>query len=140
MTSYWLLKTEPDDYSWTDLVNEEEAVWDGVKAPSAMKNIKQMNAGDLAFIYHTGKERAIIGIARVNNPPYLDSESHEWRFTVSAVNKLPVPVTLKQIKESHRFPDWDLVRLPRLSVVPVSQEQWETIMEWSQTKGRSFCW
>lgn len=130
MISYWLLKTEPNDYSWTDLCREKEAIWDGVKAPAAIKNIKEMKPGDLAFIYHTGKERAIIGIAKIVSSPYLNPETNELVFKLAPVEKLPKDVTLKQIKESGMFADWDLVRLPRLSVMPVNQNQWESIIKW----------
>lgn len=130
MISYWLLKTEPNDYSWTDLCREKEAIWDGVKAPAAIKNIKEMKPGDLAFIYHTGKERAIIGIAKIVSSPYLNPETNELVFKLTPVEKLPKDVTLKQIKESGLFADWDLVRLPRLSVMPVNQKQWENIIKW----------
>lgn len=130
MISYWLLKTEPNDYSWTDLCREKEAVWDGVKAPAAIKNIKEMKPGDLAFIYHTGKERTIIGIAKIVSSPYLNPETNELVFKLAPVEKLPKDVTLKQIKESGMFADWDLVRLPRLSVMPVNQKQWENIIKW----------
>ena len=128
MISYWLLKTEPNDYSWADLCQEKEAVWDGVKAPAAIKNIKEMKPGDLAFIYHTGKERAIIGIAKIVSSPYLNPETNELVFKLAPVEKLPKDVTLKQIKESGMFADWDLVRLPRLSVMPVTHQQWFYIL------------
>ncbi|NLB89381.1 MAG: EVE domain-containing protein, partial [Syntrophomonadaceae bacterium] len=117
--AYWLLKTEPDEYSWDDLVSEKETIWDGVKAPLAIKNIKEMKLEDLAFIYHTGKERAVIGIAKITSHPYYE-QYKEWRFRVMPLKKLPYPVTLKKIKEEGRFPDWDLVKLPRLSVIPVN--------------------
>ncbi len=129
--AYWLLKTEPDDYSWNDLIGEKEAIWDGVKAPAAIKNIKKIELGDLTFIYHTGKERAVIGVAQITSHPYYDEQHKEWRFKVTPTEKLLNPVTLKQIKESGKFPDWELVRLPRLSVVPVSLWQWESIINFA---------
>lgn len=132
--AYWLLKTEPDDYSWDDLVLDREAIWDGVKAPLAIKNIKDMQLGDLAFIYHTGKERAVVGIAEITSHPYYDEEYKEWRFKLRPVKKLPNTVTLKQIKEEGRFSEWDLVKLPRLSVVPVDSLQWEYIIDLANTK------
>jgi predicted RNA-binding protein with PUA-like domain len=129
----WLLKTEPDDYSWENLIKENNAVWDGVKAPAAIKNIKQMKPGDLALIYHTGKERAIIGIAEIGSYPINDpDDNNKLIFKINAIEKLPKAVTLKQIKESGMFADWDLVRLPRLSVMPVTPEQWETVLNWSK--------
>lgn len=130
--SYWLLKTEPEEYSWTSLTQEQDPVWDGVKAPAAIRNIKEMKPGDLAFIYHTGKERAIVGIARITSLPALNPLTREWIFHLNAVESLPQAVSLKQIKRSGMFPHWDLVRLPRLSVVPVTSQQWVQIINWSK--------
>ncbi len=133
MQSYWLLKTEPEDYSWEDMLQEKKVVWDGVKAPAALKQLSQMKIGDFAFIYHTGKVRAITGIARVDGMPYQDpSVTDPRRLVIDLVphESLNHPVTLQQIKQSQLFPHWELVRQPRLSVVPVSQEQWKKILEW----------
>lgn len=127
--SYWLLKTEPEEYSWEDLVREKETIWEGVKAPQALANIRKLQMGDLAFIYHTGKERAVVGIAEVSSAPYTDAETG-LVFKVIPVKKLQRKVTLTEIKASREFPDWDLVRLPRLSVVPVTMQQWESIINW----------
>ena len=130
--SRWLLKTEPEEYSWDDLVSDGETVWDGVRAPAAQRNISLMETGDLVFIYHTGRERAIRGIGEViGSPNYGNGEQV---FKVAMRRALSRPVTLKEIKESGLFPDWKLVRLPRLSVIPVSNKQWEIIMEWSGQK------
>lgn len=131
---YWLLKTEPEEYSWADLKRDGAADWDGVRAPAARRNLSQMKPGDLAFIYHTGRERAVVGVAEVTSGPYPDPGDPAGRLMLVDLaprQELPRPVTLKEIKESGRFPDWDLVRLPRLSVVPVNREQWEAVMKWS---------
>lgn len=137
--SRWLLKTEPEEYSWDDLVRDGETVWDGVRAPVAQHNISLMETGDLVFIYHTGRERAIRGMGEVTVSPYAvedmgKSDRKEKVFKVAARQALSRPVTLKEIKESGLFPDWELVRLPRLSVIPVSNKQWEKIMEWGGQK------
>ena len=137
--SRWLLKTEPKEYSWDDLVRDGETVWDGVRAPVAQHNISLMETGDLVFIYHTGRERAIRGMGEVTVSPYAvedmgKSDRKEKVFKVAARQALSRPVTLKEIKESGLFPDWELVRLPRLSVIPVSNKQWEKIMEWGGQK------
>lgn len=132
MQAYWLLKTEPNEYSWKDMLQEEKVVWDGVKAPAALKNLARMKPGDLAFIYHTGQERAVVGIARVIGSPYRDPlESDYRRLVIDLVPIKPLfkPVTLHQIKKSGFFPNWELVRRPRLSVVSVSQEQWNQILD-----------
>ena len=135
MTGYWLLKTEPSEYSWEDLLKDKKAVWEGVKAPAALKNLSRMKEGDLCFIYHTGKERAILGTARVVGMPYPDPLERDPRrlvVDVVPVKSLERPVTLKEIKEKAQFDDWELVRQPRLSVVPVNQKQWDKILEWSE--------
>lgn len=135
MPNAWLLKTEPGDYSWNDLVRDGETEWDGVRAPAALKNISRMRRGDRAFIYHTGRERAILGLALVATDPYPDPEGNDPRhlvIKVAADRALARPVTLAQIKASGKFSDWDLVRLPRLSVVPVDREQAEQVMRWGE--------
>jgi predicted RNA-binding protein with PUA-like domain len=140
MPQYWLMKTEPGDYSWSDLKQDGEAGWDGVKAPAARRNLSRMKPGDLALIYHTGTERAAVGVAEVTSLPYPDPEQPEGSSPVVNVawrQDLSRPVTLKEIKESGLFPDWDLVRLPRLSVVPVSEPQWQKVMEWG--RGEEYC-
>ena len=136
----WLLKTEPEEYSWQDLVEEGQSVWDGVRAPAALKNLRCMKRDDSVFIYHTGRERAIVGIARVIAEAYPDPSVNDDRFVVikiAPVEQLNNAVSLKQIKESEFFPDWDLIRLPRLSVVPVSKEQWDFIVKQSGTNPQS---
>ncbi len=134
--AYWLLKTEPGDYSWNDLKKDGQADWDGVRAPAAQRHISRMKPGDLALIYHTGTERAAVGVAEVTALPYPDPGDLTGRYQVVNVasrQDLPRPVTLKEIKDSGLFPDWELVRQPRLSVVPVSRQQWHKIIEWSRS-------
>lgn len=134
--SGWLLKTEPDEYSWADLIRESEAVWDGIKAAPAIKNLKQMQPGDPVYIYHTGKERRIVGTAEVTSFPYVSPAGDETLIRIAARQELPQAVTLTNIKNSGLFSDWDLVRLPRLSVVPVSESQWEWVMEMGTMEAR----
>ncbi len=131
---YWLLKTEPNEYSWADLVREAVTVWDGVKAAPAIKNMRRMKPGDKTFIYHTGKERRIVGIAEIISLPYYEPTSSEPLIKVAAREELPTAITLKMIKESGSFADWDLVRLPRLSVVPVSETQWDYVLQMSHNR------
>ncbi|NPV89302.1 MAG: EVE domain-containing protein [Firmicutes bacterium] len=135
LNHYWLLKTEPDEFSWDDLVKEGESVWDGVKNPTALKNLSRMRPGDQVIIYHTGKEKAAVGLGRVTSEPFPDPVLHDPRrlvVKISPVRKIK-PVSLASIKASGRFPGWELVRLPRLSVVPVSREQWEALIQWGDT-------
>ncbi len=135
MPAYWLLKSEPGDYSFEDLEREGRAVWDGVKNPSALKHMRQARPGDRAFFYHTGKEKAIVGIARVETEAYPDPEQADERllvFEVSPQERLPQPVTLARIKSEVSFREWELVRVPRLSVMPVPGDAWKRILEMSR--------
>jgi predicted RNA-binding protein with PUA-like domain len=133
--AYWLLKSEPGDYSFDDLEREGRAVWDGVKNPSALKHMRQVRPGDRALFYHTGKEKAIVGITRVETEAYPDPEQADERlvvFEVSPQERLPQPVTLSRIKSEARFRGWELVRVPRLSVMPVPGETWKQILQMSR--------
>lgn len=126
----WLLKTEPGEYSWQDLATEQTAEWDGVKGAEAQKNMRAMKTGDEVFIYHTGKEKAIVGTARVIKEPYPDPDNPSLVLVdLEAGQALNKPVTLASIKAETDLADWALVRQPRLSVVPVSQIQWDMIMK-----------
>lgn len=127
----WLVKTEPNDYSFEDLQQVEKDVWDGVKNNLALKNMREMKPGDDVFVYHTGRVRAIIGIARVVSDPYPDPQSDDEKITVvdvAAVRPLARPVTLKEIKQDDAFADWELVRISRLSVMPVPDALWERVL------------
>lgn len=128
----WLLKTEPKEYSWQDLKKDNTAVWDGVKGAEALKNMRQMQEGDKVFIYHTGKEKAIIGTAKVLKGAYPDPEEEDPRLLVIELEagvELKKPVPLAAIKTDAFFADWALVRQPRLSVMPVSEKQWDMIID-----------
>jgi predicted RNA-binding protein with PUA-like domain len=135
MSAYWLLKTEPSEYSYDDLVREGRAVWDGVRNPVAQKHMRAVRPGDQAFIYHTGKEKAVVGIARVESSAYPDPESDADLvvFEISPLDRLHRPVTLAEMKASRKFDDWELVRIPRLSVVPVPRSTWSGIVKMSRS-------
>src|SRR5262245_18204801 len=123
----WLLKTEPAAYSFAQLQADRRAVWDGVMNPQAMKYITQIQKADQLFIYHTGDEKAVVGIATALSAAYPDPKKNDPKllvFDIALVAPLPRPVTLAEIKASPRFAGWELVRLPRLSVMPVSAEHW----------------
>ena len=126
----WLLKTEPSTYAFSQLQRERRAVWDGVKNPLALRNLSAMKKGDKVFIYHTGTEKAVVGTAIVLGAAYPDPKIKDSRFLVidlAPEAALPRPVRLAEIKVNPRFHGWELVRLPRLSVMPVSPEQWAEI-------------
>lgn len=121
----WLLKTEPNDYSFADLERDGSTVWDGVTNNMALANIRKVRAGDGVLLYHTGKEKAVVGLARVTSDPYPDPERDDERivvFDLEPAEPLPRPVTLAEIKADPAFADWHLVRLPRLSVMEVPAE------------------
>ncbi len=127
---YWLVKTEPQEYAYADLEQRGRDRWNGVRNWRAVQNIRRMQPGDAVFIYHSGKEKAIVGTARVASPPYPDPEAGDPRLLVVDVEpqgRLARPVTLRQIKGDPFFSEWELVRLPRLSVMPVRPEYWERI-------------
>ena len=131
----WLLKTEPNDYSYDQLEEEGRTRWDGVSNPAALKNIRSMKAGDKAFLYHTGKEKAVVGVVEVVTEAYPDPESKNEKLVVvdiEARNRLGRPVTLGEIKALPAFEGSPLVRQGRLSVVPLTADQWKTIEEWSR--------
>ena len=130
--AHWLLKTEPDCYSWDDLVRDKRTVWDGVSNALALKHIRSMQKGDTALIYHTGDERAAIGVAEVVSAPHSDPKEQDEKLAVIDLkpkSKLPRPVTLDDIKADKTFAGWDLLRIGRLSVVPVPQPMWDRILE-----------
>ncbi|MCG6133240.1 MAG: EVE domain-containing protein [Nostoc sp. LLA-1] len=132
--AYWLLKTEPDNYSYFDLEQEGSTVWDGVNNYLALKHLRMMVPGDLALIYHTGKERQIMGIAEIVSPPYADPALNDVKRVVvdiKAIKRVSQSLTLAQIKQDGNFIDFDLLRLPRLSVVPVSEVYWRRLQELS---------
>ncbi len=134
MASYWLLKSEPGEYSFEDLQREGRVRWDGVRNAVALKHMRQVRPGDKAFFYHTGKVKAIIGVARVDSEPYPDPGSKDERhvvFDIRAEKKLAQPVTLAEIKADRVFRDWELVRMPRLSVMPVPKPLWSRVLELS---------
>lgn len=132
----WLLKTEPNDYSYSDLTKETITVWDGVKNALALKNMRTMQTGEEAFIYHTGKERRIIGVAEVVSKAYPDPKLNDIKrlvIDIRAVRKLPQPITLTQIKQDEKMKGFELLRLPRLSIVPVLPQHWQRLLELAGT-------
>jgi predicted RNA-binding protein with PUA-like domain len=131
----WLFKEEPAHYSFAQLQREARTVWDGVRNALARQHLRQMRKGDRAFYYHTGKEKAIVGEMRVVSDPWTVPEAEDPKevlIEVEAVRLLPHPVPLARIKDDPLLADWDLVRLPRLSVMPVRAEQWRRIEELSE--------
>ena len=128
--AYWLLKTEPSTYSWDDLARERKTTWDGITNATALKHIRSMTKGDLALVYHTGDERTIVGIAEIASAPHADPKQDDAKLVVVDLKprkKLARPVTLAQIKADPVFEGWDLLRIGRLSIVPVPAQMWKRV-------------
>jgi predicted RNA-binding protein with PUA-like domain len=129
--AYWILKTEPSSYSFADLQREGRTVWDGVANAAALINIRAMQPGDQALIYHSGDERAAVGLARITSLPYPDPKLDDPKravVDVEVLQRLAQPVTLAAVKAEPIFAQLGLVRQSRLSVVPVSPEQWQALL------------
>lgn len=127
---YWLLKTEPSDWSWGEQVKKgaKGTPWTGVRNPQARANMRSMKKGDLAFFYHTGDEKSVVGIAKVVREAYPDPDDEAWTLVdVAAVEALAKPVTLAAVKAEPRLADMVLVRNSRLSVQPVGDAEWALI-------------
>jgi predicted RNA-binding protein with PUA-like domain len=132
MPAYWLLKSEPDVYSYADLERDGATLWDGVANNAALKYMRTMQPGDLALIYHTGDERQAVGLAELTSLPYPDPQAGDPKLVVVDLRPLrclPQPVSLAAIKADPFFAGFELVRQARLSVVPVSPEHWARLME-----------
>ena len=131
MPRYWLMKSEPDAYSWDDLVAEEEGVWDGVRNHRAKNNLAAMEVGDLAFFYHSNVGLEIVGIAEVTVAGMADPTDPEGKWSavkIRPVRKLASPVSLKQIKAEPALAEMELVKLMRLSVSEIDKDEWDHIL------------
>ena len=126
----WLVKEEPTHYGWDALVKDKRAVWSGVRNPLAQKHLRAIKKGDRIFYYHTGDEKAVVGIAKALSDPYPDPEDASGKFVavdIAPVQQLARPVTLAEIKAEAAFKDFPLVRIARLSVMPVTDAEWTRI-------------
>lgn len=136
MPNLWLLKTEPGEYAFDDLVRDKRTCWEGVTNNQALQYIRTIAAKDRCLIYHTGKEKAVVGIAEVVKGAYPDPSANDPRivvFDIKPVSKLAAPVPLATIKADPRFKDFGLVRISRLSVMPVSPELWKVLLEMGES-------
>src|SRR5205809_6486046 len=130
--AYWILKTEPSTYSFDELERDRTAVWDGVTNPLALKHLREMQPGDDVLIYHTGDEKAVVGLARVTAAAYPDPKAKDPKLVVVELKtgrRLKRPVTLAEIKAESAFQDLALVRMPRSSVVPTPAAEWKKLLE-----------
>ncbi|AXB76226.1 EVE domain-containing protein [Novosphingobium sp. P6W] len=129
--SYWLMKSEPDAYSWDDLVAEGEGTWDGVRNHRAAGNLRAMQVGDEVFFYHSNIGKEIVGIAQVSKAGIADPSDPEGKWAavkVKPVRKLKRTVTLKQVKADPKLADMELAKFSRLSVAAVTPEEWDYVL------------
>jgi predicted RNA-binding protein with PUA-like domain len=127
--AHWLMKSEPGVYSWDDLNRDKTTEWDGVRNPTARIHLRAMKKGDEAFFYHSGEERQVVGIMRVTREAQPDPKDPNWvSVAVEPVRPLG-PVTLKAIKAEPSLAKMELIRLSRLSVSPVREDEWATVLE-----------
>ena len=134
----WLFKEEPSNYSFDAFAKDGSTVWSGVKNPVAQRNLRSVKKGDAVFYYHTGDEKSVVGIAKASRDAYPDPKDKAGKaFVVDIVpvKKLARPVTLKEIKADAFFADFALVRISRLSVMPVTDAQWKKIEKLSAANG-----
>jgi predicted RNA-binding protein with PUA-like domain len=131
----WLFKEEPTHYSYDDLVKDKKTSWSGVRNPLAQKHLRSVRKGDLVFYYHTGDEKAIVGVMKATGDAYPDPQDHSGKLyavDMAPVKKLGRPVTLAEIKADRRFAEFPLTRISRLSVMPVTSAEWKAIEGLSQ--------
>lgn len=134
--NYWLAKQEPTTYSYDILEKEKKTVWDGVHNNLALKHIRSMKKGDKAFFYHTGDEKQIVGMMEITSNPFPNPQEEDERFVVvkvKSVSRLKRPVTLDEIKNDSKFKNWELLRISRLSVMPVPKNLWDEIIKRSNS-------
>ena len=139
MVNYWLAKQEPSGprgYNFLQLKKDKKTVWDGVHNNLALKHMNNMKKGDLVLFYHTGDERQAVGIMEIASKPYPNPDEDNERFVVVDVKykkALKNPVTLDQMKKESSFKNWELLRISRLSVMPVPKDIWNKILKMSQS-------
>ncbi len=137
--SYWLMKSEPDAYSWDDLLAEGEGTWDGVRNHRAANNLRAMQVGDEAFFYHSNIGKEIVGVVQISKSGIPDPSDPEGKWAavkVKPVRKLARPVTLKEVKADPKLAEMELVKLSRLSVAVVTPEEWTYILKLADEGGK----
>ena len=128
--AYWLMKSEPESYSWSDLVRDGGTEWDGVRNNAARLHLKAMKKGDEAFFYHSMSDKAVVGVMRIAREAQPDPKDKEWvSVRVEPVRELQRPVTLAEIKAEPRLSKMELIRQSRLSVAPVRDEEWKVVLD-----------
>ncbi|MDT9599042.1 EVE domain-containing protein [Sphingosinicella rhizophila] len=131
--AYWLMKSEPETYGWSDLVGDGKTEWDGVRNPAAALHLRAMKVGDKAFFYHSGKNKAVVGVMEISRTARQDGEEARWvSVEVKPVETLARPVTLAAMKAEPKLAKLETLRQSRLSVSPVSDAEWKRILEMSR--------
>jgi predicted RNA-binding protein with PUA-like domain len=131
--NYWLMKTEPGTFSWDDLARDKKAIWDGVRNFQARNNLKSMKKGDLAFIYHSMDDKAVVGIAEITKEHFPDPKDNDWAAVeIKPVKKLKQAVNLAIIKKEKQLSNMVLVNNSRLSVQPVRKEEFDFVVGMSE--------
>lgn len=134
--AFWLMKTEPEEFSYADLERRGHEPWNGVRNMAALKHMRAMQAGDQFLFYHTGNEKAIVGVGKITREAYPDLQSDDARFIMvdtAPAYRFERPVTLSEVKADLAFAEWALVRQSRLSVMPVSAEHWQQLHAMGKT-------
>ncbi|MCT6841674.1 MAG: EVE domain-containing protein [Commensalibacter sp.] len=137
MTNYWLIKSEPSAFSWQEQLRNKIEPWTGVRNHQAKKNLQLMKKNDLAFFYHSNEGKEIVGIVRIDKEAYPDPTDTEHRWfcvDVETICSVPVPITLKKIKSIPELEDIALIKQSRLSVMPISSEQWKILCDLGNVK------
>ena len=135
IVNYWLAKQEPRGYNFETLKKDKKTIWDGVHNNLALKHMRVIKKGDLILFYHTGDKRQAVGIMEVTSNPYPNPNEDNKRFIVFDVKykkSLKRPITLDEMKKQKKFQNWELIRISRLSVMPVPKHIWDTIIDISQ--------
>ena len=131
--NYWLVKTEPETYSLDDLSRDKKTTWDGVRNFQARSNLKAMKKGDIAFVYHTGEVKAVVGLAEITKEFFPDPKDNEWAAVeIGYKKKLKRPVSLAEVKAEKKLTNMYLVRAARLSVQSVTKEEFDLVMAMSE--------
>jgi predicted RNA-binding protein with PUA-like domain len=127
--NYWMVKTEPSSYSWEDLLSKKEEIWDGVRNYQARNFLKEMKLGDPVLVYHSGKDKAVVGLAEVSEEAFPDPKDADWvAVKLRAKDAFEKPVTLQVIKEEDRLSEMLMLRQSRLSVMSVTQAEFELLL------------
>jgi predicted RNA-binding protein with PUA-like domain len=131
--AYWLFKEEPTHYSFDDLVRDGQTTWNGISNALALKHLRQVNKGDSIFYYHTGSEKAIVGVMTAAADAVEDPSTRDVSVAVAPGRRLARPVPLSEIKADPAFADWELTRISRLSIMPVSAARWKRVLALAKT-------